>query len=237
MNKNHYLQIVGHPRFRIITNPWLLVGYIILVELWLVFQIPNSIISDFKLFKLVDNFFQLWVPILRDVTEDTAEFPEVIHAYIVITIFLMLIKIVIFFIWLNSDRDGIYRFLIISPLTNNKPSDGDGFLLDPLRKESGRLTSNKGRSWFSRVGWSFLIIFFSAMGLTVLFNFGDPNSSSISRRENFDDLVVGGINLWFYWAATTATFVAFLQAISCCVVRDYCIVCLRFFDSIRSKFS
>ncbi|MFT4581432.1 MAG: hypothetical protein ACI915_000164 [Gammaproteobacteria bacterium] len=201
---------------------WYLLFSILAAELVLANSLPPNILTDWPTFEYLVDLVQHIAPVLGNITDETAAHPEAVRFYIVVTFFLMLIKAGLFFHWINSKHLGIYRFLVISPLIDTKPTGKDHFILEPLRRERGLAPQNKPRSMFSRVFWSSLILLFAiAMAWGILTFFSPPGPTTRGDGDEFRALVAEGFSMWSSWTVKLLTFESVLLAMSGCIVRDY----------------
>ncbi len=220
----------------IIKNKWLLLANLLAVELILAYVIPQDILSRLVVLGELVNFLQYIAPVLGKITTKTAEHPEVVRCYIFITLSIMPIKVWIFFSWLNSDRTGIYRYLVISPLTDQKPAEGDNFIMDPLRQERKQAAKNIPRSLFSRFVWSTLILLFTFGLMWLILEFySAPDAPFSEGGGEFRALVSEGFSMWSEWSLKIVTFTSFFLAVSFCIFRDYVICFKRTYNKIIRK--
>lgn len=201
---------------------WYLLLSILAAELVLANSIPAKILTEWPPIGLLVDLVQHITPVLGKITNETADHPEAVRFYIVVTLFLMLIKAWLLFHWINCKHLGIYRFLVISPLVDKKPAGGDYFVLEPLRREKGLAPQNKPRSMFSRVFWSSLILSFTAaLAWGILTFFPPPGPTTYGNGDEFRALVAEGFSMWSSWTLKLLTFESILLAISSSILRDY----------------
>lgn len=212
--------------FPYVNNEITLLLFIIIVELNLSYTISVTILTDVSILSYLVDVTKSFVTVLKQINEENTSKPELVSCYILITVFLMPLKVLAFYKWLNSDRDGIYRYLIISPLTKNKPVAGQSFLTDPIRKEKKQAARYEYRSTGSGFFWSILILSFTIITFIITFFYIQPHSASSSSRDAFHKMMLGGVNLWFYWSLLQVLFSSFLLSISFCIIRDY----IKFFQ-------
>jgi len=224
MKKNNKLS------FDPIKNQWLLLFYLLVAELILAYSIPANILTQWVFLGALVNFMQNIAPVLGKITHETAEHPDAVRCYIFVTLALLPVKVWIFYQWLNSDRSGIYRYLVVSILTDQKPAEGDNFITDPLRQENQQPVKQKPRSLFSRLFWSTLILLFTVGECWVIYEYYTPDSSAFYDQLDFRRLVSEGYSMWSDWALQDLTLTSFLLAVSLCILRDYGIYFKQLFN-------
>jgi hypothetical protein len=198
---------------------WWWIIYLLLAELWLAYAIPGNIFVKAPFLAALVELTQNVAPVLGKITDQTAERPDAVRLYVLLTLAVVPLKVCLFYYWLNSDRTGIYRHLVVTPLTNQQPSGTDNFVSEPLRVEKGKAPSQKPRSLFSRLVWSTLILALTVGGCWVALEFFDPSTSS--GRKHFRKLSAEGIAMWQEWTLELLTLTSFLLAISANILRDY----------------
>ncbi len=209
--------ILFHP----VQYKWILLFYLLGAELILAYSLPENILSQWSILGGLADLMEKIAPVLGKITYETAARPEAVRCYLVLTISLMPVKVWIFYSWLNSDREGIYRYLVVSLLTDQRPAGGDNFITDPLRQEKCQPAQYKPRSLFSRLIWSTLILLLTiGSGWTVL-EFGSPDSNTYYLQLQFKKLVSGGYDMWSAWVIKRLTTTSFLLAVSICILRDH----------------
>lgn len=201
-------------------NVWALLWYILLVELGLAYLIPMDIISYISFIEVPINYMGTIFPTLGEISNDGIIINQHIRFYLFISLCLMPIKIWIFYNWLNSSQMGVYRFFVISPLTNEKPIKGENYVADPIRQINKHKAKNEPRSLASRFIWSSLILLFTAGCVWMILETYSLNSADGIRLYK-KQLLNGGLDLWFNWGLLKVLFTSLMLAISLCVLRDY----------------
>lgn len=214
-------------------NPGCVLITLILLELLLAYRIPPDLLSQSAMLAGLVNAVQGLAPVLGKVPQYSPENAEVIRLYMALTLLLVPFKVALFYLWLNSDRNGIYRFLVITPLTDTKPAGGDNFVTDPLRQERKEPPKAKRRSVFSRLFWSTLILLLTVgSGLAILIS-TDPQSSNPKAVEFYRDVAPAGLAMWFTWVIKNLSFWAFFLAVSASILKDYLILFGRGLAKLR----
>ncbi len=98
-------------------------------ELWLLSGIPHNILSDSLVARAYVNAIAALSPVIHRF-DSTAEFPEVISFFLAISVLLVVPKILFCVGWLRSDKFGVYRYFVISPLTSSAPKSAVDFVKD-----------------------------------------------------------------------------------------------------------
>ncbi len=216
-------------------NRWLILFYLLVTELLLAYSIPANILTQLAFLGNLVDLLQSIAPVLGKITHKTAEHPEAVRCYIFITLSLMPIEVWVFYSWLNSDCIGIYRYLVISPLTDQKPAEGDNFITDPLRQERQQPAKQKPRSMLSRLFWSTLILLFTFGMCWGILEFQSPDSSTYEGQQEFKNMVSEGFNMWSIWVFKLLTFTSFLLAVSICILRDYGLYFKQLYNKINGE--
>lgn len=213
----------------LIEGRWRWLIYILLFELWLAYSIPPTILSDVPLLKGLVDTMQLVISGLGYVTPERTLLPEAARLYLSVTFLLVIPKVLFFFYWLNSDRKGIYRHLVISPLTDQSPVNPGEFIIEPMQDGDKQPRQQKSRSMFSRILWSSLIL---ALSLGVLWLILDPFTSN--DKTLYRSFMAGGYLMWFGWAVKFLTLASFYFAVCLCIGRDYYVFFSRTISNISN---
>jgi hypothetical protein len=189
-------------------------------ELVLAYELPLPGLMGAPVVRAFVDFIALVAPAVHHF-DRIAPDPEAISFFLAITIVVALVKAAVFFRWLNVDRIGMYRHLVISPLTDTAPKRGMEFLTDALNDSNIR--EERFRPMRSRVIWSLSALFMAAaLVVTILISGWElVQSPRVSTPEALVRVAQGGLALWFYWAVIRMTFCAFLLAIIASILRDY----------------
>lgn len=207
---------------------WRWMVWILLFELWLAYSIPPMLLSDYPMLRwLVDALGQV-APVIGKIDGRFAAHPEAVRFYLALTLLLMAAKVAFFYIWLNSDRTGIYRYLVVSPLTSDKPMSGGEFITDPLHTKDKNPRPQKPRSMFSRVFWSILILGTTIGIAWATLDFGSPNSSNREVLDTFRALGLEGMPMYWEWTIEHSLFLSFLLAVSISILRDCALLSARY---------
>lgn len=214
-------------------NPLCVLMALFVLELLLAYQVPADLLSQSPMLARLVGLMEQLAPVIGKVSLYGSENAEVIRVYLALTLLLVPIKVWLFYLWLNSDRNGIYRYLVVTPLTITKPAGGDNFVTDPLRQARAREPETKPRSVFSRVFWSTLILLITLGGWWVVLDSTSPNVSKSAAIDFYRELAPAGFAMWFHWAFKKVTFLSFLLAVCICILRDYVILLGRWTRLLR----
>jgi hypothetical protein len=212
---------------------WRVFTYVLALELLLAYIIPDNILTQFPMLGSLIDFVQQFAPVLGRFTAETVKQPEFVRCFIFVTLILIPIKVWVFYSWLNSNRDGVYRFLVVSILTDQQPAKGDNFVMDPARQYAKNLPKGKPRSMFSRVLWSTLILLITFGFCALLLIYLPPEHPD--ELEAYRALGQGGVRALFSWVINKALITSFLIAVSSCILRDYGLYFKRLFNQAELK--
>ena len=216
---------------RFVGFEWSLLLGIFILELKLAYALPGNILSMWPVFGSLVDLLEHGILVLSYITDETAKRPEAVRFYILFTLSLMPIKVWLFYRWLNRNPITVYRFHVITPLTDQQPASSDFLITESLREERGQVPRNRSRSLFSRLFWSTLILLLTAGSVVVLSMF-EPTPTAVhwTGQDPFISVVSEGFGLWFEWAMTCVAFPSLMLAISSCIIRDYGIIIKRLFS-------
>ncbi len=200
---------------------WTVLLVLFVTEYELAYFVLDNINTSYALLNEFINILEYVAPVLRNVSIETTDQPDAVRCYITITLIFMPIKVWMFYRWLNSNRDGVYRHLVVSPLTNTKPARNDRFILEPLRQENKRSAKNMPRSKFSRFIWSTMILIFTYLGCWTLLttDIATLNEASSIKSSSYFSYVP--LVIWMEWTLFTVSIASVFVAISLCITRDY----------------
>jgi hypothetical protein len=208
-----------------------------LFELWLLLQVPESILRDSELARNYVSAMGAIAPVIHHFDRIAAK-PDVLAFFLAISPFLIIPKIVFIVQWLKSDKLRIYRYFIISPLTKSVPKGPLDFVTDPLRGSGENESAERLESItiYRRVALSLIMLCFVAL-MGVFYPWGLYGADvAKSGTLDFRDAAVaqGGWRLWLSWSVYRMTLTAGFLAIGYCILVDY----LRWFkESIQSGYS
>jgi hypothetical protein len=164
--------------------------------------------------------------------------PDRTELYLALTVCLVPLKILFFFIWLNRDRLVNYLSMVVSPLTNARPTVSDFVLsADSERRPEiqKRAAIGEPRPLLERVAWSLAILAFAALMVFdagYLFGYEIPKGATNDLRSvqiKYRAIAEGGLSMWFWWAFVQLNVVSLVLAAAVCVLRDYAVWFGRWF--------
>lgn len=212
---------------------WLL--YLLVGELVLAYSIPRGILEDLPTLAGFINAMSQIAPVIDKIGPPYAPNPGPVKLYLAITLCFFPLKVWFFYIWLNSDRIGLYRHLVVSPNTDTTPATPDELITEPLRKGEGAKPKDKKRSWFSRLFWSILILAIS-VGFLVSSLIGiEPDTADYKIRLSYRSLGAAGWPMWFQWIVKEQLINSFLSAVSLSILRDYGLTVIHFYNRFRDR--
>ncbi|MDZ7750150.1 MAG: hypothetical protein U5S82_00475 [Gammaproteobacteria bacterium] len=206
---------------------------LLLLELLLAYQVPGDLLTQSPMLARLVGLVEQLAPVIGKVSVYGSENGEVIRVYLALTLLVVPVKVWLFYLWLNSDRNGIYRYLVITPLTTTKPAGGDNFVTDPLRQARAREPETKPRSAFSRVFWSTLILLITSGIWWAILGSENTTSPQAKGLSFYKDIASGEFGMWFSWVLKYLIFASFLFAVSICILRDYMILLGRWARLLR----
>lgn len=200
---------------------WRWLAYILIAELWLAYSLPQTPLTDFPFLALLVNYVQGIAPVIGKIDYRIAAHPEAVRLFLTLTLLLMPLKVFFFFRWITGDQPGVYRYHVISPLTDQGPKSVFEFISDPSDAADTGPRPQKQRSMLSRVIWSLMILAFTVGALVVALYFGDPNNGNPRTLERFLPFGKEGLEMWWAWSVKRMFFSSLMLAVSVCVVFDY----------------
>lgn len=129
---------------------------LLVFELGLAYVIPSAVLARYSSLQTFVDFVHFFAPVVKNF-DPIATHPEHLQLYIAITLSLMPLQIYWFYQYLRSSLPGIYRHLVISPLTVTTPSRGSSFITGPIESME-RVRETRPRSLTSRFRWSIAIL-------------------------------------------------------------------------------
>jgi hypothetical protein len=210
---------------RVCQSPLGKLAVYLLLELWLVLHIPESVLRDSDFARSYVEVMSTVAPVIHHLDRIAAQ-PEVLSFFLSISPVLLIPKIVFVVQWLKSDRLRIYRYFVISPLTRAVPKGPFDFVTDPLRTEKENDSPERVRpiSVLRRVVLSLVMLCFVALGGIiwpwVLYGWDIAKGGGVS---DFREIAVaqGGWRLWLSWSVYQMTFAAGFLAIGYCILVEY----------------
>ncbi len=198
----------------LLRNPILLMLYIMFFEFCVAKLMPQQIYAVVPILEHVVSGAQRFLPILNNIGPHNVLWPDAARCYVLLSLAFLPVKSVLVYKWVNSDKETIYRHLVVPPLTNTNPAGGDNFLTEPIRVENEQEANSKPRSLFSRLFVSTMILLLTASGVIASVDgFNTPPGSELLER-----LVCS--QLWFEYTFSALFFVSILIAVSACIIRD-----------------
>jgi len=194
---------------------WKAIFILILFELALVYLTTSYSLQEGVIKQFIE-FTQIFIPNIERVNAIEGNSTGAIRLYMAITFYVFLLKVVVFYLWIdgNSEHRGQ---LVISPETTKHEGSMGEWVAAPA-KGKNKYPSKKPRSMFSRLIWSFLIIAFAFASIWVVFLSGWNSSTGQSVRYS---LASGGVDAWLTWSLVWMTFLAFLVSIALQTVTGY----------------
>jgi hypothetical protein len=181
-------------------NPYLFwIIFCVILELGLVYSHAINFLSTLHFIQSLLDSLQTVFLGLGTVKGHVSD-PEAYKLYHAISLLLLVPKTLLVFLWLDSNRTGIYQTLVISPLTYSTGQSTSDFILEPIRVSNQDLPKPEYRSMFSRIAWSTFILLLSFGFLWALF---------YARDDEVSFIVMIVLSLYF--------------GVSFCILRDYCI--------------
>ncbi|MGH7894371.1 MAG: hypothetical protein ACREQL_06860 [Candidatus Binatia bacterium] len=215
-------KLVIHEGIPSAVKGWLAFLGLVLIELWLLYVIPPTILSDVPLLRWFVDAVARIAPSIHNL-DRISPYPQKINFYMALTLVLMIPKAAFIYWWLNSSYMNTYRHLVISPLTASRPAHGGEFVTAPLHEEQAP-GPQKPRSTFSRIVWSLAILVLPAIPLAyMLHGFGSRGAEHDVKALDLAtlELATGGLRFWLEWTVAIVSLSSFLLAIALCVLRDY----------------
>jgi len=198
---------------------WKAILILILIELVLVYKVNGYRLHDGLVQQFIE-FTQVLAPNIGKVNAHDGESTGAIRLYMSLSFYIFLLKILVFYFWLNRGDDH-HAQLVVSPETTVHEGTVGDYIQAPL-KEQVDTKAKKSRSMLNRIVWSILIVAFSLTAIWFFLFAGDPEyERNASKFKYFSSLSFGGLSLWITWSMQWLTFTAFLTAIAIHTVKGY----------------
>jgi hypothetical protein len=194
---------------------------LLFLELILAFVLPSNVLELAPWIEMLSRMVEGWAPIVGRFDEG-ARNPQLVRAYVTLTLLLVPLKVAYWLAWLHSDYQAKYRDLVVSPLTADRPVKTH-VLVGP---QVGQHVESKTRSLLSRIIWSLAALAFCTMLLYVFVYLAGDSSLRTRGRSMLLGLLVrwvesGGALMWMGWSVVYTTFLGVVIAIALCIGRDY----------------
>ncbi len=194
-------------------------GYLVF-ELCLLSVIPHDILSNSVAARTYVDAIAGLSPVIHRF-DNTAKSPEVISFFLAISALLIVPKVMFFVGWLRSDKFGVYRYFVISPLTCSVPKSALDFVKDaglaereiPVERRMSAISMR--RRVFQSVFMLILAATLGILGPWVIFG-RNPLPGPMEA-----DAAQGGWKLWTAWSVYMMTFSAIFLAIAYCILVEY----------------
>jgi hypothetical protein len=201
-------------------RPLLWYGYYLAFEYWILSIIPYHILTDSAVARTYVKAISALSPVIHRF-DKVAQYPEVISFFLAISVLLMIPKIVFAIGWLRSDKLRIYRYLVISPLTNAVPKKPLDFVTDPLL-DNKEIVAESHMSPVSLrrrilVSIAALLLVFSFAIFMPWCWFGATSLPGPMEQQAYQ----GGWRLWLAWSVYLMTMSSGFFAIGYCILVEY----------------